>query len=531
MEVRLANPKDAPRWIDLLKGVIGCDYTAKQVYNEAFVASLLDPRNGEETYILESENKLLSSISILKPAAYLNNPVMNLGRVFFDKESYSDGSAKLAVEKMTRLAKERQQLIVTRVPEDDKRQQELFESCGFICVGYQPYKHIIQTRKGFFYYVYNTAGVLEARAEVSESLSEISELASAVLGMLGISNPAVVRDGIAGYPLQTDLKIHDATVDDFELWKLQASGPSVVPEFSTGYNRGTGFLRLPLPGQLRAILGQRGSQITGGLLFLNDEYDRCVRIVDGFSIDDLTTGALLQVAVKVATEQFSAGYVEADLLATSPRLLKCAEQLGFVPVAYFPGFYRMNDRVSDVVKMAKLNMPYNQEALDLTINASKIFKIIDGNFQDLKLGVAIISLLRTLPIFNGLGDGELRKIARLCERKLYRPGERVFDRGDSGDEAYIIMRGQVDICLSEDTKPIATIGSGQIFGEQAFLDGAPRTAMAIASQASIVLIVQRSAFNELVQREPHLGMVIMRNIAVDLSNKLRKANTALMGKK
>jgi hypothetical protein len=32
-----------------------------------------------------------------------------------------------------------------------------------------------------------------------------------------------------------------------------------------------------------------------------------------------------------------------------------------------------------------------------------------------------------------------------------------------------------------------------------------------------------------VQREPHLGMVVMRNIAIDLSNKLRKANAAISG--
>ena len=49
--------------------------------------------------------------------------------------------------------------------------------------------------------------------------------------------------------------------------------------------------------------------------------------------------------------------------------------------------------------------------------------------------------------------------------------------------------------------------------------------------ASIVLVMKRSAFNDLVHHEPHLGMVVMRNIAIELSNRLRKANAALMGKK
>ena len=89
------------------------------------------------------------------------------------------------------------------------------------------------------------------------------------------------------------------------------------------------------------------------------------------------------------------------------------------------------------------------------------------------------------------------------------------------------MRGAVDILLEENSAPIARLGNGQIFGELAFLDGAPRAALAIAAEASILLVIQRSAFNVLVRREPHLGMVVMRNIAVELSSRLRKTNEAL----
>jgi len=157
--------------------------------------------------------------------------------------------------------------------------------------------------------------------------------------------------------------------------------------------------------------------------------------------------------------------------------------------------------------------------------------LVDRNFQDQKIGVAVINLLRGLPIFSGLGDSELRKIARLFTQKLYRPGEKIFNKGDQGNEAFVIMRGQVDISLEEGAKAIATLANGQIFGELAFLDGAARNAHALASQASILLVVQRSAFNELVQREPHLGMVVMKNIAVELSNRLRKASTSMGGPK
>jgi len=59
------------------------------------------------------------------------------------------------------------------------------------------------------------------------------------------------------------------------------------------------------------------------------------------------------------------------------------------------------------------------------------------------------------------------------------------------------------------------------------LDGAARGAIAVAHHASILLIIQRSAFNMLAQQEPQLGMVVMRNIARELSNRLRKTTLAV----
>jgi CRP-like cAMP-binding protein len=173
--------------------------------------------------------------------------------------------------------------------------------------------------------------------------------------------------------------------------------------------------------------------------------------------------------------------------------------------------------------MIKLNMAYSNDGAAFTSQAKSVASIIDNNFQDQKVGVAIINLLRALPFFEGLGDGELRKIARLFTQKLFRPGERVFNKGDVSHEAYVVMRGQIDIILEENGKPVASLTNGQILGEMAFLDTSPRIALAVASQASIVLVIQRSAFNDLAQHEPHLGMVVMRNIAIELTNRLRKA--------
>lgn len=527
--IRLATANDALPWLDLVQSVLGNDYPSKDIYDPAWIGPQIDSETGHETWVADDNGRLMASISFLRPesGAAQKNPIANIGRALHRIESYADGSSDELLEYVGLLLADRCQMGMARVLANDNTQQILYEKHDYVCVGFQPFKHILQERVGVLFYVRATSQVLVTRLPLSESLPQVSELSAAALDKLQIPSPTAIRDGVTGYPLQAELKAHEATVDDYELWRAQAQSANPPVEISGGFNHGLGLMRVPSKEGFRAMLGQRDDKIVAGTAFYCDEFDRCVRFIDAFSTDDISLGSLLQSAVKAVQQQFSPVYVEVDILASAPRLLKSAEQLGFVPVAYLPAFFHRNGAHGDVVKLMKLNMPYALDGNQFTAQARSVAEIVDRNFQDQKVGVAIINLLRGLPIFEGLGDGELRKIARLFTQKLFRPGESIFKRGDSGDEAFIVMRGQVDIKLDESGNPIASIASGKVFGELAFLDGAPRNAFAVASQASILLVVHRSALNELIQREPHLGMVVMRNMAMDLSNKLRAANTAL----
>jgi CRP/FNR family cyclic AMP-dependent transcriptional regulator len=524
--IRKALAGDAPKWIDLVKSTLGEDYPDKQVYDPTWVASQFAPGADVESWVAESGGKLIASVSFLPPLPGNNNPVANVGRHMNRPEAYNDGSAGALIQKVGELAVERKQLMISRVFASDNQAQILHEQAGFVCVGFQPFKHMHRRREGILFYYRLGRPDLVKRLPISDSLPQISELAGKVLKRLNLGDLALVRDGATGYPLQTELKIVEATLDDFELWRLQAQSLNPPIEVSGFYNQGLGYFRVPAASTPRALLAQKDGKCVAGVACVFDDVDRCLRIVDSFSQDDVSMGALFHQFSKLSQSQFNAVYVEVDILMTAPRLLKAAEQLGFVPIAYLPAIYTKEGAQADVVKMIKLNMVYSLENAVFTSEAKIVADIIDNNFQDQKVGVAIINLLRGLPFFEGLGDGELRKIARLFTQKLYRPGERVFNKGDMGNEAYVVMRGQIDIVLEEGAKPIATVTNGQILGELSFLDPSPRTAIALASQASILLVIQRTAFNDLVQHEPHLGMVVMRNIAIELTNRFRRSQSA-----
>jgi GNAT superfamily N-acetyltransferase len=528
LEIRPAAAADATLWLELVKAAMGEHYPARELYDLNWIAQELAPGALNETWVAAgADGSFRASVSILGIEGLKTNPIANLGRMLFRPDSLGDGSAKALLRKINELADQRGETIITRVSPQDDGHQQLFEDMGYTCLGYQPLKHLLHKRSGTLFYVRGAKAVLVTRLPLSESLPQVAELAAAALESLRIANPMVVRDGASGYPLQSDLKISSATPADYQMWQAQLAASNSPQELSGRFNMGSGHMRLPPKQPMRAFLGEKAGQIAAGLAFYYDEVDHCARLADAFSSDNISIGALMAHAVKAAQEQLGAAYVEADILATAPRLLKTAEQLGFVPVAYLPAFYCRGGSYADIVKMVKLNLPYSLDSAAFTGQSGAMVTIIDRNFEDQKLGLAIINLLRPLSMFGGLGDGELRKIARLFTQKLYRPGEFVFARGDSSGEAYIVLRGKINIQLERDAAPVAQLTDGKVFGELAFLDGAPRNAFAAAAQPSILLVVQRSAFADLARQEPHLGMVVMRNMAADLAAKLRHADGTL----
>ncbi|MGO8696916.1 MAG: cyclic nucleotide-binding domain-containing protein [Limisphaerales bacterium] len=529
--IRPATAADAPQWLALIQATLGGEYPAREVYDVTWIAAQLASAAPRDTWVAEVNGRLDGTLSFLQPDGHNNNPIADLGRNLFRPEAMANGSAEALVRAVNELALQRGDMAVVRVSALDHAQQSLLESLGFVCVGFQPLKHLLQQRVGILFYARGAKSIYVRRHPLSESLPQVSELGMDALEKLQIPNSWVVRDGASGYPLQCDLTVQEATLDDFELWRLQAETANPAVEVSGRFNYGFGFMRLPARYPLRAYLGQREESMVAGLSYYFDEQDRCARVAEVFCGDDVSIGALLAGVVKNAQEQLGAVYTEIDILATAPRLLKTAEQLGFIPAAYLPAFSSGKNGYADVVKMVKLNLAYSLENAEFTAHAKSTVQIIDRYFQDQKMGLALVNLLRPLSMFSGLGDGELRKVARLFVQKLYRPGDHVFAKGDISDEAYVVLRGKISIQLDQAAPPIAQLGDGKIFGELAFLDGAPRVAYAAAIQPSILLVMKRAGFADLLRREPGLGMTIMRNLAQDLAVKLRGVNETLSGAK
>jgi CRP-like cAMP-binding protein len=119
-------------------------------------------------------------------------------------------------------------------------------------------------------------------------------------------------------------------------------------------------------------------------------------------------------------------------------------------------------------------------------------------------GESAVEALAHVRLFVGLDRSTLARLASGARTRRFRRGEVLFHQGDPGDALFIVTAGAVKILLpSEDGDEaiLATVRPGEFFGELALIDGAPRSATAVALEPTETLVLPRDRFRELVETE------------------------------
>lgn len=144
--------------------------------------------------------------------------------------------------------------------------------------------------------------------------------------------------------------------------------------------------------------------------------------------------------------------------------------------------------------------------------------------------MSLSHLFKSAALFSGLSDSELEAIAEICQEKHYPAGSVIIQQGETGDEFFFIQEGQVDIVLMgpKPERPVVVLGKGQIIGEMSLLDYGYRSATARATEPTVCQVIKQDDFTALCERDHHIGYVVMRNLAADISFKLRHRHLATM---
>lgn len=130
--------------------------------------------------------------------------------------------------------------------------------------------------------------------------------------------------------------------------------------------------------------------------------------------------------------------------------------------------------------------------------------------------------LRQHPILAGMTDGEAGGLLASLRTRRVDAREVVFRKDDPGDGLYCVMRGRILIVAESPDGKELTLNvhdAGEFFGEIALLDGAGRSATAVAHETSDLLYLGRHAFLAFLSARPEA----MTRIIALLCARLRRA--------
>jgi CRP-like cAMP-binding protein len=132
---------------------------------------------------------------------------------------------------------------------------------------------------------------------------------------------------------------------------------------------------------------------------------------------------------------------------------------------------------------------------------------------------AVIEAISRSRLFRGVARTDLESVARVLHARRFRAGETIFHEGDPGDAMHVIASGRAKISIeSQDGEEaiLVTLGPGEVFGELVLLDGAARSATAVAIDPTVTYTLAQPAFGPLIAENEAFRSAILHNLALEL---------------
>lgn len=137
-------------------------------------------------------------------------------------------------------------------------------------------------------------------------------------------------------------------------------------------------------------------------------------------------------------------------------------------------------------------------------------------------GLSLV-VLRNVPLFSGLSESELEKLSKVCGRRRVERGAFVVRSAETTDSLYILLTGRAKVTNTDEEGReiiLAWLGSGEFFGEMGLIDGSPRSANVVASEACELLVLSKEAFQRCLQD----NFLVAQKLMQILVGRLREAD-------
>lgn len=133
-----------------------------------------------------------------------------------------------------------------------------------------------------------------------------------------------------------------------------------------------------------------------------------------------------------------------------------------------------------------------------------------------------VEMLRKVPLFGCIDITKLRLLAFTSDRLRFSTGEIIFDQGQIGDSAYVVIDGRVSLLIQTPAGRVKIGEEGRhgIIGEMSMICDECRNVSAVAATDVDLLRIDRDCFMRLIAACPKSTLATIRA----LGERLQQAN-------
>ena len=137
-----------------------------------------------------------------------------------------------------------------------------------------------------------------------------------------------------------------------------------------------------------------------------------------------------------------------------------------------------------------------------------------------------LGFMRRQPLFENLSEDDLHQLFGMSSVRTIGAGDLLLRQGEAGEEMYIIMAGELEVIREQagQESVLASRGPGDVIGEMSLLEQEPRSASVRALSDSRLLVIDRVAFNTLLDCSSTASLTILRTVV----QRLRTTESVLM---
>ena len=529
--VREANRDDAPEISRIFRACYGKDYAYPQFYDLELLTKMIYT---DDTVILVAEDEdtgeLLGTASVICQVGANSDLTGEFGRLAVDPAKRNLGVGKLLMHERLNRIRERLEVGMMDARVVHPYTLKIAEKSGFHPVGFEPLKMLISGRESIALMIRYFGQALSLRNNHPRIIPEVYPVACLAFENCGIKYDAIVDEFSSSYPM----------IEGYELEELTSEGYSSLLRIQRGRvsNREIfGPLRLHYgvfkhkATQSRYLIAKEDGRVVGAVGFTFDEIEKASRIFELISLNDDVIRFLLTNLERHLREDYKAEFVEIDVSAYAPRMQRTLIELNFVPVAYLPALVFHDVERLDAVRMARINVPLALGEIHLSQKVKKIAGVVMKAFRQKDIVPEVLDALEMMDLLKGCSKEQAHRLACLCSVRQLEEGELLFEKDEDAIEMYVILTGEIEVYMSHSEEPIASVKAGECLGEISFLTRKKHSASAIASKHTRVAVLTNDELNQLVRQRPDIGLLLYRNLAHGLGEKLQRQDLVVSEKK